>query len=357
MKIKPLAFYLPQFHPIPENNEWWGEGFTEWTNVRKAEQLFKDHYQPLIPTALGYYDLRNPEVRSHQAALAQEHGIYGFIYYHYWFGNGRKLLETIAEDVLRSGKPGMPFCFCWANESWTGVWHGLDKKILAEQKYPGEGDVKDHLAYLAPFFEDERYIKVDDKPLLMIYDPTYLPDIQSYIALYRKHAKNCGFKDLFIVGTSKSKDDLPYKQMGFDAHISNAFHVSFDKEIRRRKYRWSIFSKILGEYIGPIRISAKKVFGNIKIVDADVETYPMVLPNWDNTPRSGKRGVVLEGATPQLFENELKKAKKYLDEKNNYIEKFLIIKSWNEWAEGNILEPEKRFGDAFLKRIKRLFEI
>lgn len=356
MKIKPLAFYLPQFHPIPENNEWWGEGFTEWTNVKKAKALFKGHYQPLIPTELGYYDLRNSDIRNQQAILAKEHGIYGFVYYHYWFGNGKKLLETIAEDVLQSREPDMPFCFCWANETWTGVWHGLDKKVLAEQKYLGEDDVKDHIAYLVPFFEDTRYIKVDGKPVLMIYDVTYIPDIIAYIELYRKHAKNCGFKDLFIVATSKSKDNLPYKEMGFDAHISNAFHVSFDKESRKWKKRWSIFSKMLGERIGPTRISAKKVFQNMKIVESDVETYPMVLPNWDNTARSAKRGVVLEGATPQLFEEELQKAKSYLDGKNDYKEKFLIIKSWNEWAEGNILEPEAKFGNGFLNSIKKLFK-
>ncbi len=356
MKIKPLAFYLPQFHTVPENDEWWGKGFTEWTNVKKAKALFKGHYQPMIPTTLGYYDLRDAEIRNQQASMAQEHGIYGFIYYHYWFGNGKKLLETIAEDVLQSGAPDIPFCFCWANETWTGRWHGLDKKILVEQQYLGEDDVKAHVAYLAPFFKDKRYIKVDGKPVFMIYDPTYLPDAAVYIELYRKHAINYGFEDLFIVGTSKSKDDLPYKQMGFDAHISNAYHVSFNKEVRNWRYRWSIFSKMLGNRISPTRISAKKVFRDMKIVDSDVETYPMVLPNWDNTARSAKRGVVLEGATPQLFEGELEKAKTYLDQKSAYKEKFLIIKSWNEWAEGNVLEPEAKFEYGFLNSIKKIFK-
>lgn len=354
MEIKPLAFYLPQYHPIPENNTWWGEGFTEWTNVKKGKPLFKGHYQPLKPTVQGYYDLRMPDVRDRQVAMAREHGVYGFIYYQYWFGKGKKLLETIAEEVLESEKPDFPFCFCWANESWTGVWHGLNKKILAEQTYPGEEDVKEHIEYLAPFFKDSRYIKVDGKPLFMIYDPTYIPDIANYIGLYRKHAKRHGFADLFIVGSSKSKDSLPYKQMGFDAHISNAFHVSFDKEIRRWKYRWSILSKVLRKYLGPTRVSAKQVFDNMQIVDSDVETYPMVLPNWDNTPRSAKRGVVLEDATPELFEGELRKAKGYLEGKDDYQEKFLIIKSWNEWAEGNILEPEERYGYGFLERIRKV---
>ncbi len=187
--IQFLAYYLPQYHPIPENDEWWGKGFTEWTNVAKAKPLFKGHYQPILPADLGFYDLRVPEVQQAQAKLAQEYGIDGFIYYQYWFGNGKKLLEKPAENMLKNKKVDFPFCFCWANETWKGIWHGLDNpNVLIEQTYQGESGYVEYFNYLLPFFNDERYIKVDNKPMFHVYKLQDIPDLELFIEKFNKMA-------------------------------------------------------------------------------------------------------------------------------------------------------------------------
>lgn len=365
MEIKTLAFYLPQYHPIRENDEWWGKGFTEWTNVVKAKPLYNGHKQPLLAGELGYYDLRVPEVRERQAELAKEYGLSGFIYYHYWFGEEKKLLERIAEEVLESGKPDIPFCFCWANETWSGIWHGLDNKVLAEQCYPGQEDIRKHMEYLLPFFKDYRYIKIDGMPLFMIYEPLKIPNSKEYLDFYRELAKAAGFKDLYIVASSKGADDIKYGALGYDAKVSNAFHVSFDEQKRIWNDKPAIGERFKRKMIttfsnknyhrGPAKLSADKVFDNVVLKDTDVETYPMVLPNWDNTPRSGTRGIVIEDTNANLFQREVKKAVDFLNNKSDYKEKILVVKSWNEWAEGNILEPDSRNGYSYLEVLKSFF--
>src|SRR5215207_9402018 len=187
LDIRPIAIYLPQFHPIPENDEWWGRGFTEWTNVVKAKPLFQGHYQPHLPGELGFYDLRLPEVREQQAALAKQYGIYGFCYYHYWF-NGRRVLERPFEEVFKSGKPDFPFMLCWANENWTRAWDGLDKQVLLKQNYSHEDDVQ-HIKTLIPYFKDSRYIKIDGKPVFAIYRSTLFPDLKRTINIWRDEAR------------------------------------------------------------------------------------------------------------------------------------------------------------------------
>lgn len=358
-EIKPLALYLPQYHPIKENDEWWGKGFTEWTNVGKAKPLYKGHQQPKLPTDLGYYDLRVPEVRAQQAKMAREYGIYGFIYYHYWFGNSKLLLETIAEEVLRTKEPDFPFCFCWANETWSGIWHGLENKVLAQQVYPGREDIIKHLEYLIPFFKDERYIKVDGKPLLMIYEPLKMDNVKEYLALYREIALELDLSGLYLVCSSKGNDNLKYSEMGFDANVSNAYHAAFDTEVNnwRKKNAPSLLQRVINKIFkikhkekGPIRVNADIIFSNTTFKETDVETYPMIVPNWDNTPRSGRRGVVMENTSPESFSKEVKKAKKFLDNSHNK-ENFLIIKSWNEWAEGNILEPDREHSYDYLNAL------
>lgn len=357
-KIKTLAFYLPQYHPIPENDEWWGVGFTEWTNVSRAKPLFKGHEQPLLPADLGFYDLRVSEVREAQAKLAQDYGVNGFIYYHYWFGEEKMVLERIAEEVLKTKKPDFPFCFCWANETWSGIWHGLQNKILAEQKYLGEEDVKKHFNYLLPFFKDSRYIKVDNKPVLFIYEPLNIPESKQYLELYRKEAKEAGLSDLFIVCSSKGSDVLDYVALGYDANVSNSYHVSFDFE-RENFVKSSMKRRLIrklnpssNKLSGPTLIDYDQVHKQVNFQDTNVETYPMVVPNWDNTPRSGDRGVVMLNSTPELFKKEVEKAVKFLNDKSNDHQKFLLIKSWNEWAEGNILEPDVKYGHQYLQALK-----
>ncbi|WP_126653257.1 glycosyltransferase WbsX family protein [Chryseobacterium aureum] len=364
-KIKPLAFYLPQYHPVPENDEWWGKGFTEWTNVAKALPLFEGHEQPIYPADLGYYDLRLPEVREHQAEIAREYGVHGFIYYHYWFGNGKQLLERIANDVLKSGKPDFPFCFCWANETWSGIWHGLSEKILAEQVYPSEQDLIAHFEYLLPFFKDSRYIKVDNKPLFIIYDPNHLnKEAPQYIEKFRELAKQNGFDDLYIMASNKLSDDLDFKSMGYDSKISNAFHKAWNPYIQKKEHisHSQYYKNRIKGLIGiqkkeqpKVRTQdAGSVINDLQYEESNVTTYPCVLPNWDNTPRSGYRGIILTDNSPELFEQQLEKAARYLEDKKEYPEQFLMVKSWNEWAEGNILEPDRKYGFGYLNALKKI---
>jgi len=363
-KIKPLAFYLPQYHPVPENDEWWGKGFTEWTNVAKAKPLFEGHDQPIYPADLGYYDLRLPEVREQQAQMAKDYGVHGFIYYHYWFGNSKQLLERVAKDVLETGKPDFPFCFCWANETWSGIWHGLSEKILAEQVYPDEKDLIAHFEYLLPFFKDDRYIKVDNKPVFIIYDPNHLKEGDPYyISKFRELAKENGFEDLYIMASNKLRDDLlDYKSLGYDGKISNAFQKAWGPYIEAKEYisHYKYYKNRIKGLIGikrkkqqQVRMqNAELVVNDLKFEEQNIPTFPCILPNWDNTPRSGYRGIILDNNSPALFEKQIEKALEYLEDKK-YPEPFLIIKSWNEWAEGNILEPDRKNGFAYLETLKK----
>ncbi len=352
--IKPLAFYLPQFHPIKENSEWWGPGFTEWTNVTKAKPLYKNHLQPKLPADLGFYDLRLAEIRNEQAKMAKNHGIHGFIYYHYWFGNGKMLLEKILEDVVKTKEPDFPFCICWANQTWTGIWHGVGNKILIEQKYPGEDDIRKHLEYLLPIFNDHRYIKIDGKPLFMVYDAFDFPDSQQIVSTYKRIAVEMGLNGMYFMASNLNQDDLDYKGSGYDGKVSNAFNKSFGTQIANRNIIVKAKSKFL-KGKKPIIIDHVKLSNNIKFINSNVDTFPIVLPNWDNTPRSGSRGVVLQGSSPQLFEKDIKKSISFLETLKSK-DKFLFIKSWNEWAEGNYLEPDRLTGFANLEIINKYFK-
>ena len=227
-KARLLAFYLPQFHPIPENNSWWGPGFTEWTNVAKAKPLFKGHHQPNIPADLGFYDLRLSEVRAAQADMARKYGIEGFCYWHYWFGNGRRILERPFVEVLQSGEPDFPFCLAWANQSWSGVWHGNPKNILIQQIYPGPDDEIAHFKAVLPAFRDKRYVRVEGKPLFVVYDPANLPNPASFIGHWRALAAQAELPGLFFVAMTNDFNNLSYSQ--FDAITS---HPPFDYLERR----------------------------------------------------------------------------------------------------------------------------
>jgi hypothetical protein len=348
-KARAIAFYLPQFHPVPENDEWWEKGFTEWTNVTKAKPLFRGHHQPNLPGELGFYDLRLPEAREAQAQLAREYGIEGFCYWHYWFGNGRRILERVFEDVLRSGKPDLPFCLGWANETWTGIWHGLTNKILVEQLYPGVEDYRKHFAFLKDAFADDRYIKVDGKPLFLVYRPQVIPDLPLFVDTFREEAHKAGFKGIYLVGHHAEEKWDPVKN-GLDAMTPPGLHkISQEKElvkrIKKRIKKELLHPKML--YVYSYEDSAKKM-----ILKGQPDRYlPCVFPNWDNTPRSGTNGWVLTGATPQLFQQVLKQA---VDLVQPYPEqeRIVFIKSWNEWAEGNYLEPDRKFGRQYLEAVR-----
>ena len=361
--IKPLAFYLPQYHPIPENDQWWQKGFTEWTNVGKAKPLFKGHNQPLLPKDLGYYDLRIPEVRAQQAEMAKEYGVYGFVYYHYWFGNGKQVLQRIAEEVLKSKEPDFPFCFCWANETWSGIWHGLSKRILAEQTYPSKQDIEQHFNYLLPFFRDERYIKVNNKPVFIVYNSEHLQENNSkYLHYFQELAIKAGFDGVYLISSHLNKEDgIKFKEMGYYGKISYAFNDAWynSKNINRtfinRKLE-KYYRHILKKEYHILRIQdANEITEALSFKSTDVDTYPQILPNWDNTPRSGKRGSIIINPTSENFEKQIHKSLDFM-KAQDLQENFLFIKSWNEWAEGNILEPDMTNGYMYLETLKKILK-
>lgn len=348
-KARLIAFYLPQFHPITENDEWWGKGFTEWTNVAKAKPMFRGHYQPHIPADLGFYDLRGPETRIAQAEMAREHGIEAFCYYHYWFA-GKRLLERPFNEVLLSGKPDFPFCLCWSNQTWTGIWHGAPNRILIEQTYHGEEDYKKHFIALLKAFCDKRYVTIDGRPIFVIYRPTEIPNVKRFTDLWRDMSIKAGLKELYLIGASWHSNWNP-QENGFDASVihcipNNRPWVSKKNIIKWLRRKWQIkrgiptvydYKKILNELI-PEKIE-------------DYENYICLIPNWDNTPRSGSNGLVLHGSTPELFRILLRKGLALISDKN-FEHKIIFIKSWNEWAEGNHLEPDLRFGKGYLQVIR-----
>ncbi|MBF8457264.1 glycoside hydrolase family 99-like domain-containing protein [Kaistella sp. G5-32] len=353
-KIKFLAYYLPQYHQIPENDEWWGKGFTEWTNVKKAKPLFKGHQQPIEPGELGYYDLlHTPNIQKDQAKLAKEYGLDGFIYYQYWFGNGKMLLEKPAENMLKDRSIDMPFCFCWANETWKGIWHGLDNPdTLIEQTYPGEEDYINYFNYLLPFFKDERYIRVDDKPLFVIYDSLELP--AEFIKLFRHLAIQNNLKGIYFMASNRGSNTIDYRTKGFDAKISGDYNVLLDTEINKAR-KVNLLDKLLRKvYLkkrNPIKLFYGKFFRKLQYSTANVDTFPMVLPNWDNTPRSKLKGFLFANSSPEFFKLEIDKATQFLT-KHEYTDKFIIIKSWNEWAEGNYIEPDQFNANKWLEALK-----
>lgn len=355
-KARVLALYLPQFHPIPENDAWWGKGFTEWTNVGKAKPLFPGHYQPHVPADLGYYDLRVPETREAQAAMAREYGVEGFIYWHYWFGNGKQLLERPFQEVLESGKPDFPFALAWANESWSGTFHGLrEGKMLIEQTYPGDEDYIAHFRMVLPAFKDPRYIRCEGKPLFFIYKHQQCPDMAHFIDLWQRLARENGLEGVFFVAivnhqyeadAAKARLNQVLAQ-GFDAmNVINAYKGP----ITDFKYRFKrkVFFKQLG-WIPDVRPYRYEQFQCP--LDGDERVFPSILPNWDHTPRSGKKGIVLYGSTPAAFRACLHKKLDLIKDKPAD-RRFLIIKSWNEWAEGNYMEPDLKFGKGYLEALK-----
>ncbi|RRN76393.1 glycosyl hydrolase, partial [Pseudoxanthomonas sp. SGD-10] len=243
-KIKPIALYLPQYHEIEENNQWWGKGFTEWTNVKKAKALFEGHYQPHVPLNQHYYDLTNINELVNQASLARDYGIYGFCFYHYWF-NGKLLLETPLHNMLESGKPDFPFCLCWANENWTRTWDGQEKEVLMKQEYSLEDD-KAHIKYLIPFFKDSRYIKIGNKPVFLMYRTELHPDIKSATVIWREEVKKAGFDDLFLIRIENFKKDINPDTYGFDAGMEFAPDTAYQgKKVAKKNMVSYIFKKIL----------------------------------------------------------------------------------------------------------------
>jgi len=346
-----LAHYLPQFHPIPENDEWWGKGFTEWTNVKKAKPLFRGHQQPVVPGELGYYNLQNPEVRVQQAALACDHGITGFAYWHYWFGRGKRLLEKPFDEVLASGSPDFPFCLAWANETWTGTWHGLKNKILIAQQYPGEDDYKNHFEHVLKAFRDDRYIKINNKPLFIVYLPHQLPDAKKFTSLWNDLARQNGFDGMYFIGIHYTGWD--HEKDGFDLKSVHPLpqYVQMLEQDRIRKWKNKLLNKLSGKLAYTYNFRGLVQSYDLSWLDGK-DCIPSLLANWDNTARSTKRGWVVQGSTPELFGQHFRQVLEYVVNKKNNPHNIVLLKSWNEWAEGNYLEPDKKWGRGFLEAIR-----
>jgi hypothetical protein len=363
-KARLIALYLPQFHPIPENDEWWGKGFTEWTNVAKAKPLFPSHYQPVVPADLGFYDLRVPETRIAQAEMARHYGIEGFCYWHYWFA-GKRLLERPFNEVLKSGEPNFPFCLGWANQTWSGIWHGSPDRILMEQTYPGLDDYKSHFVTLLDAFKDSRYITIDEKPVFLVYKPQELPEPKIFTDYWRELAEKSGLKGLYFIGIITDNVSWVPEPNGFDAaSIQNP--AAKTRKPLKRNYPENIFAKGYNRIVSELSKKVQKEYvpklpmvysyeEAIKYAplgqDVEFEHYPCVFPNWDNTPRSGVNGVVYRNSTPDLFRIHLRQAIEQVAQREAE-KRIVFIKSWNEWAEGNYLEPDLRFGRAYLEVIK-----
>lgn len=352
-QIRIIASYLPQYHPTPENDKWWGKGFTEWTNVGKAKPLFRGHDQPRVPADLGYYDLRLPEARIEQAKMAAKYGVEGFCYWHYWFGNGRRLLQRPFQEVLASGEPDFPFCLAWANHSWEDKQFSKEgtHKMLIEQLYPGEKDDIEHFNTLLPAFKDHRYICVDGKPIFMVYAPLKLPDAKQFIDLWQKLALENGLKGIhFIAQTSNAKEVHMLKEMGFDAvntvRLFDFFkHDYFILEKIYMKIMRVIFKR--GRIIDYAK--AAKFFTGPE--DSEPDCYPTIIPNWDHSPRSGRKGHIFINSTPEKFKKHVLQAFSHVMHKPKE-KRIVFLKSWNEWAEGNYIEPDIRYGCSYLEALQ-----
>lgn len=378
MKARVIALYLPQFHPIPENDEWWGPGFTEWTNVAKSKPLFRGHHQPRIPADLGFYDLRLPETREKQAELAREAGIEGFCYYHYWFGEGKQLLERPFDEVLSSGKPDYPFCLCWANHDWTNrTWTSGSvikrNPMMIEMKYSKDDHIN-HFYSLLPAFKDKRYITVDGKPLFMIYSSFRFPDIKEFIALWQQLAKENGLPGIYFLGGTQSTYSFRVNEEGkrvvsmpnlkSSADIYNqVLDMGFDAVNPFGKRRGEMivegkFQNVLRVALQKLKLPITKKYDYLKTVnhffapeDKWENVFPTIMPQWDRSPRVGSAEGVYLNATPENFRKHLNTALELVKDKPEE-HRIIMMKSWNEWGEGNYVEPDQLYGHGFLDVLK-----
>lgn len=348
-----IAFYLPQFHPIEENNKWWGPGFTEWHSVNRARPLFNGHVQPKEPADLGYYDLRVSQTREEQAQLAIKAGVEGFCYWHYWFGGKRRLLEQPFNEVLKSGKPDFPFCLGWANHNWyQKLWDpkGLGDKLLIEQEYLGIADYTKHFnEVLLPAFKDPRYIQVEEKPLFVIYSLDRKNEIRDIIKCWNDLAINNGLNGIFFVAVQRNETKEEIKNLGFAAMYRLQNYL---KSYVNQSFITKVFLFLrLKLFKIPRLIAYDKLLDDLySDDDFGEDSIPIIIPNYDHTPRSGSRGFVLKGSTPSRFAKQVEKALSYLKGKPED-KKILFLVSWNEWGEGNYMEPDTIFGMEYINTL------
>ena len=354
--VQVVALYLPQFHPIPENDQWWGAGFTEWTNVKKASALFPGHRQPQVPGTLGYYDLNSDETRMAQAELAKSHGIDAFCYYHYWF-NGKQLMERPVKEILSSGKPDFPFMLCWANENWTRAWDGRNDEILIRQQYNKQDDI-DHMRYLCErVFNDPRYIRVYGKPFFVVYRPYWIPNVKETVKTWRDIATSYGIELYLGFMQSGNIEKQFFFDAGFDTAIDFQPHTSYTNA--KRKKWWldiniykNLFYTIILRKPPPIKPA---IFDYAEYVESMIEKdfcpkqFPGITPGWDNSPRKKDNNFFsFTNNTPILYGKWLHHLVKEFTPPSPE-ENFIFINAWNEWGEGNHLEPDQKWGSAFLE--------
>jgi lipopolysaccharide biosynthesis protein len=338
--VKLIAFYLTQFHPIPENDLWWGKGFTEWTNTTKAVPMFAGHYQPHLPADFGFYDLRVRETRRDQIKLAKSYGIDGFCYYYYWF-SGKRLLEKPLDDMLADPESDMPFCLCWANENWTRRWDAAEHEILIAQQYRPEDDVE-FIKSLIPFFKDPRYIRVGGAPLLVVYRPQHLPDSRKSVETWRAYCSKVGIPEIHVACalTHSNWDHLAY---GFDSGVEFPPHNMKAPNLAHQLGFYAPFEGYCPEYKDIAEMYLQRQYG------PGYSGFRSVFPSWDNTARRSTIGTVILNGTPENYEYWLSEAIRKTHEDFPDEERLVFINAWNEWAEGCHLEPDRRYGHRFLE--------
>lgn len=353
--VKLIAFHLPQFHSFKENDEWWGEGFTEWTNTKKAKPQFDGHRQPREPKDDYYYNMLEYETRKWQAELAKKYSIYGFCYYHYWF-DGRLLMEKPLELLLEEKEIDLPFCMCWANEPWTRAWDGKVRDVLMPQKYGEEKEWQQHFDYLLPFFKDDRYIKIENKPVFVLYRTQNIEQCDKMIQYWDEACIEQGFSGIYIIEELNSFQDKAYCEhssalLEFEPMYTLTYKRSFLVKLVD-KLRNKVKNRLLHKNIIWYRYDTvwKSIIGK-KREDHHKKILPGAFVDWDNTARKQNNALIIEGATPQKF-------KKYLsmqcDEARKNGMEYVFINAWNEWAEGTYLEPDKEFGYSYLEAIKEV---
>lgn len=338
---KLIAFYLPQFHTIPENDKWWGSGFTEWTNVTLGQPQFLDHYQPHLPDELGFYDLTNKNVFNKQIKLAKKYGVYGFCFYYYWFSGGKRLLEEPIFNFLSDKTLKFPFMLCWANESWSRNWEGFNEDILIDQDFKEE-DIMKFIKDIIPFFKDDRYIKVDNSPILIVYRPKLIKKelMLKAISLWRDYVKSEGFNDLYLIHTRTGGFKENSEEWNFDAAAE--FPPNNIKRVFKKDLKF-----INPNFKGKVYDFQKTILKMNKY-NENSKDYKTVLPSWDNTARRKDSGRIYQNSSPDFYRKWLYNSIK-ITEKIHPENKLLFINAWNEWAEGAHLEPDRKYGFAYLE--------
>lgn len=352
--MKVLALNLPQFHEVPENNEWWGKGFTEWTNVKRAKPIYKGHAQPMEPLDGYYYDLSKREDIVHQTELAKQYGVSGFVYFHYWY-EGRLMLEKPCEILLDAPEADIEYCFCWANHSWTRAWDGKDHQVLLPQTYGGKEDWEAHLKYLLPFFKDERYIKKNNMPMLVIYNSGAIPNVDEMAAYWNAELKKEGFDGIYIVEYISSKNMVPGCSLSQAVYEDEPMYTCRFEINNFEKLRRVIAKKMLTpdyqdyDRLWKLLLNKKRTYNGREIIQG-------CFTAWDNSPRRGSKGsMIVKGSSPEKFRKYFSKLVRNM-ERQDVSRDFIIINAWNEWGEGAILEPSVKDGYGYLEAVQYALE-